>query len=466
MQNISDRIIFSRDKYQLPDIEMIVEFILDDTYIYTKKSLLIIESVRRIDQIDSAHEVKRYIRPQLLIIQGILSYFSGYPFTVYEHFSGTSEMVKNKDNVLKVLKCNKLIIEGNDYSKDLDTLLEKLGSLEYKSLTITLLDRWRKAIYMEKESEVNTYHDESILTHFHILELLVGYYYKNYKEESSKQIEDFVKNFALNTMNLRGNNLVETVNSKTKILNELLISEEASIATKINYFLKQYNMLDDQTYSLVNKLVKIRNAIAHGRIIYREKLIWPLPPFFNLTKDSHPIVHILSIFTARAIALHLGLFAWKNEWEIAHHELSPSDEFLVSFIKNAEEYTKLSSSELIMGSYNGITVPAIVEFFIENPKKCSFSDLEIVLAKVIKEIKITEENSSELFLASLILGDSPDGELSAISRRNVEIVYENEWLEYPDIKDILRYFNFCGLKIKWFETWLQVGGQINVNRKK
>lgn len=466
MKDFSDRIIFSRDECQLPDIQMNVKFRLHDTCVYTKGNKLIIESVRRVDQIDSTHEIKRYIRPQLLIIQGILSYFSGSPFTVYDFYSGTTSVVDNKDNVLKRFKENKLIIEGNNYSKDLETLLEKLGGREQKSLVITLLDRWRKALYMLAESEVNTYHDEAILTYFHILELLVGYYYEDFKKEANKQITDFIKSFASETLNQRGNNLEETVNSKSKILKELLISEEASITTKIIYFLKQYNILDDQTYSLVSKLVKIRNAIAHGRIIYRDKLIWPLPPFFNLTNNSHSVIQMLSIFTARAIALHLGLNAWEKEWEEVHRELDPSDEVIYSFIKNVEEYTKVSPSDLIIGNYKGIRISSIIDFFIENPKKCSYSDLERVLSMVIKETRIIEGNSSQLFLASVILGDSSDDELSAISKRNVEIVHKNEWFEYSNIKDILRYFDYCGMKIKWFETWLQEGGHISIKRKK
>ncbi|KAB2447021.1 hypothetical protein ACQCWD_20700 [Bacillus thuringiensis] len=466
MKDFSDRIIFSRDEYQLPDLQMNVKFRLHDTCVYTKENKLIIESVRRVDQIDSVNEINRYIRPQLLIIQGILSYFSGYPFTVFEVQSSTTSIADDKNKSLTNFKENKLIIENDDYSKDLETLLEKLDSREQKPLVITLLDRWRKAIYMQSESEVNTYHDEAILTHFHILELLVGYYYDNFRKEANKQITDFIKSFASETLNQKGNKLEETVISKSKILKELLISKEASIVTKISYFLKQYNILDDQAYSLVSKLVKIRNAIAHGRIIYREKLIWPLPPFFNLTHNSYSIIQIISIFTAKAIALHLGLNAWEKEWKELHQELHPSEEVLYSFIKNVEEHAKVSPSDLITGNYKGIRISLIVDFFIENPKKCSYSELENVLSIVIKDTRITEENTFQLFLASVILGDSLDDDLSAISKKNVEIVHKNDWYSYSNIKDILRYFDYCGIEIKWFETWLQEGGHISIKKEK
>lgn len=462
MKPILDKVIFSRDEWNLPDIKIDTEFKIDNTHVYTLDGKLIIESVREIDEIDSSHEIKRYIRPQLLIIQGVLSYFSAFPFTVYDLNVGITTWFNNKEKSLKAIEHNKLIIEGKDYTKDLNIMLEKLSSRDQRSLVITLLDRWRKAIFMQLESEVNTYHDEAILTHFHILELLVDHYYDSFRKEAIEEITEFVKKFASEILNQRGNNYTDTVNSKTKILKEVLISEEMSVGTKLIHLLKQYNMLDDKTYSLVNRLVKIRNSIAHGRIIYRDKLIWPLPPFFNLTTNSDFVLQTFSIFTARLIALHLDISTWGNEWKELHQELTPSDEVLVSFVKSSTEYMEVSPSELIIGSYKGVKVSTVVDFFIENPKKCSFVNLEKVLGDVIKEIEITEENTEQLFMASIILGDSLDSELSSISKKNVETIHSNRWLDYSNIKDILRYLDFHGIKVNWFKSWLQEGGHINI----
>ncbi|WP_020062090.1 hypothetical protein [Bacillus sp. 123MFChir2] len=459
MSDNLERVVFSRNEYDI-ELKMDIEFKFENTYVFSKEKKLIMESIRVIPSIDGPHEINRYIRPQILIIQGILSYFSGIPFTIYEHRAGEVNVVNTENEVNKELKKQKLIIEGVDYSDDLHVLLDKLSEPKSKSLVITLLDRWRKARYMEMESEVDIYHDEVILTYFHILELLVEGYYENLKKEADKQIKNFVGEFTSKILNQRGNSLNNTVNSKFKLLKSLLVSEEMSIASKINYFLKSYNMLDDQTYFLVNKLVKIRNAVAHGRITYKDKVIWMLPPFFNLTNNSDSIISIISVFTARAIGLHLGLKAWENDWEHVYIHLSPPDEVLSSFMKDENQHINVSALDLIQGTNKKIKVSYIVDFYIENNKKYQYSVLEVILSKVLKEISIDEENCFELFLASVLMGDSEDEELSNISRANVEAVHQNDWYGYSNIKDIYRYFEYHGIHVQWFEEWLQSDGHI------
>ncbi|MFB8733579.1 hypothetical protein ACEQPO_05330 [Bacillus sp. SL00103] len=175
------RVIFYKDVYYLPIIDdFIVEFKLNDTTVYTKDNQLIIECIKTIDSIDSPLEIKRYTRPALLVIQGILCYFTGQIFTIYEFEKGETQIVESGVNPSKNIECTVFSLEGLDHSKDLNLLLEKLKDKRFKTLIITLLDRWRKALYMVGESEVDTFHDEAILTHFHILELVVDYYYKRF----------------------------------------------------------------------------------------------------------------------------------------------------------------------------------------------------------------------------------------------------------------------------------------------
>lgn len=450
------RTIYCKEFFELPEGTHIeVEFRLNETYVYTSKGQLIIESIKEINQIDGPHEINRYIRPDLLVIEGILSYFTGSLFTVYQLTSSEQQISDENQTLFEEAPRAKIIVEGNDYSNDLDTLLFKLGKIEFKSLIITLLDRWRKALYMVSESEVNTFHDEAILTHFHIFELLVGYYYEDFQKEAHEKTKEFLISFASETLNQRGSNLENTVNTKFKLLKGILVSDEASITTKINYFLKQYGILDDQTYALISRLVKIRNSIAHGRITYKDKLIWPLPPFFNLTNESNVVIPQISIMTARAIALHLGLNTWKEEWEVTHVSLPPSDEVLSQFIGEEKEHVEASSIELLNGEYKNITVISIIQFFIENQKRYSLLDLENVLSKIIIEITINEENCEQLFLASVLLCDSEDHEISCIAKRNVAITHKNDWYGYSNIKDVVRYFDYYGITVRWLYSWIQ-----------
>jgi hypothetical protein len=458
-----ERIVYSKNFFELHDeseIDIEVEFRFNDTYVCTSEGQLIVESIKVIDQIDSPHELQRYIRPELLVIEGILSYFTGLLFTIYQKKKSELQIVEDKVEFYKEVARDRLVFESIDYSEDLSILLEKLEKREFKSLIITLLDRWRKALYMEFESEVNTLHDEAILTHFHIFELLVGYYYEDFKRDAQEKTKEFLITFASETLNQRGSNLENTVNTKFNLLKEILISDEASITTKINYFLKKYEILDDQSYALVNKLVKIRNSIAHGRITYKDKFIWPLPPFFNLTNESQIITSQIAIMTARAIALHLGLNVWKEEWEVTHKRLPPSDEVLLEFIKNENAHAEVSSMGLLNGEYKNITVFSVFNFFIENQKKCSLSDLEKVLSKTLKEITINEENCGQLFLPSVIICDSEDHELSCIAKKNVELTHQNDWYEYSNIKDIVRYFEYQGITVQWLYSWIEGKGHL------
>jgi len=455
----SKRLVYSKEEHELEGIDIDADFRVEDSHIYIQNKKLFIESIHEVEKIDSTMEISRYIRPRMLVVQGILTFFSGYCFTVFQKVSSNTQIIDSREGVLKEVANNKLIIEGQDFSEDLNILLSKLGNSKEKPMVITLLDRWRKALFMESESEVNTYHDEAILTHFHILELLASNYYEQYKKEASKEIKDFIDAFAYNVMNQRGNNLTQTINSKSKLLNEILINEETSISTKINYFLKQFNILDDQSYSLVNKLVKIRNAIAHGRIIYRDKLIWPLPPFFSLTTiDSNYILSVISTFSARAISLDLGLNAWDKEWAEVHKSLPPSDEVINIFLKDVNEQSKVLPLDLVIGKYKAITISSIVDYYINNNKKCGFSDIENVLAKVVGNVEVDEDNAHELFFLSVILADSNEEDIAAVSKKNVELIHTNEWYPYSNIKDIFRYFEYCDIRLVWFVEWLNGGG--------
>lgn len=453
------RVIFYKDVYDLPIMDdFIVEFKLNDTTVYTKDNQLIIECIKTIDSIDSPLEIKRYTRPDLLVIQGILCYFTGRIFTIYEFKKGETQIVESGVNPSKNIECTVFSLEGLDHSKDLNLLLEKLKDQRFKTLIITLLDRWRKALYMVGESEVDTFHDEAILTHFHILELLVDYYYKDFKKEANEEIERFLISFSSDVLNQSGNTRESTISSKLKILKEVLISDEVSIATKITYFLKRHSMLDERTYSLVNKIVKIRNSIAHGRMAYKEKLIWPLPPFFNVSSvNTQIIISQIQVLTARAIAVHLGLDSWKEDWKFIHNTLPPSDEVLMNFLKNSDEHKKIFGSDLIDGTYKNITVDSLVGYYIDNKSKYSITDLEQVLCKTLIEIPITEENSSLLFLASVLLSDSANEELSSISKNNVKLVHKYEWYGYSNIKDIVRYFDFYDIEVKWLYSWIEEG---------
>lgn len=413
------RIVFCKNIYEIPNIiDIEICFTFKDSNIYTVGHQLVIESMKMIDSLDSPYEIHRYTRPQIIIIEGILSYFTGHLFTIYEHEGSEIQLVKKEVGTLRGIESVILKFDGLDHSQDLTILLEKLKEQRYESLIITLLDRWRKALYMLSESEVDTFHDEAILAYFHILELIVGCYYNDFKMEASEEIKRFLTDFSSDILNQSDIVRENTINSKFNILKEVLINNEATISTKINYFLKRHGLLDERTISLVSKIVKIRNSIAHGRIVYKEKLIWPLSPFFNITSNESSMITVqIQFLTARAIALHIGLDIWKNQWEDVYQILPLSNTILKQFIKKIDEHDLMDGIDLLKGTYENITIASLVDYYIENKSQCSFSELEKVLSRTLKEVQINEDNSDQLFLASVLMCDSEDKELSAISQK-------------------------------------------------
>lgn len=98
----------------------------------------------------------------------------------------------------------------------------------------------------------------------------------------------------------------------------------------------------------IKKIPNPFNLVSHTDIL---NLLWPLPAFFNLMNELNLVIPQISIITAKAIALHLGLNTWKEEWELTHVSLPPSDEVLSQFIGEEKEHVEVSSIELLNGEY-------------------------------------------------------------------------------------------------------------------
>jgi hypothetical protein len=449
---MEERNILAINKFSKGEYEAILEtnFIFNDTHVYSNGENIIFKSIKTVDHIDSSHEINRYIRPDVITIQGILCYFTGYPFTIYENVNSCTDIIEPTEK--HEIGETKLLINGTDYSLELQKLLSKLINKSERSFIITVLDRWRKAQFMVRESDINTFHDESLLTYFHILELIASQYYDNFKSDAVQKINSFISSYVDDILLLRGNSAEDAKNSKVKILKEILLTDSVSISTKINYFLKQHNLLDNKTYTYVSKLKDIRNAIAHGRIVFRDKLLWPLPPFFFLTNDSHLRIEEAAIFTARSIDLILGTDVWKEHWESIHQYLYPPPESIRKFIL---EKPRVSSEDFFNGSYYDVTPLAIIDYFINNPKKVTIDRLGEIFAIIFEEVEANEENSFEMFIAAIVVADSEIPRISAQAKEIVEFIVSNCLHGFSNIKDALRYLNYFGINPVWFREWIE-----------
>ena len=156
----------------------------DELYSENSLQYLVVESFFNLKAYDSLLEGSAKIRPDILIILGILSFLTNESFIPANcfdsHLSRVEHHFSNKGEK-GFLKFN-----GFDLSDDLNKILEliKEFSLERQILSFTLFERWRKALYLEKESEDGEiFIDESVLAYVHILEILAD----EFKGELDKQ---------------------------------------------------------------------------------------------------------------------------------------------------------------------------------------------------------------------------------------------------------------------------------------
>ncbi len=426
---------------------------------------LLIETESQLDKIDSVLETARYSRPRVLIILSVLSFLSGRAFTIYEiKGSRSHKLNKSQTGIPNKVEVSDFIIEGKDKSKDLLRLLLILSSNDEdtRRLAASLLDRWRKALYLKEQSDAQLYSDESLLAYFHILELLSNYYQEQLIVESENKLNNFLINLFSDSFKLRGNHLEQEKNQKFRQLRSLLLADgQLSVFSKICYSLDQLGMLDTKTQTLVSTLVKARNEVTHVRQVYQDKFIWPLPPFFPLDKDSDEHVWEIELLSARAIASHMGLDAWKEEWEDLHRQLHPPIEIIQSFIEK-ECFQKISSKQFIKGNYEGVRPSSIIDLYLS--KKLTLHQTEVTLRSLLIDTQVNKNNAHELFIAALLFADSPDEKLSEKCKLIVIKIHEHEWIYYSNIKDILRYLEYRGFSPKWLRSWIESKDHVKIRK--
>lgn len=256
-----------------------------------------------------------FVRPKYLNLLGIISFLVSEPFTVFD----TDPFSSDTDNILDRLKVglqNRLIIDDVDLTDNLNEFLDKLENLEKeeKSLLFSLLDRWRKARHMEKESEKRfLYEDEATLSYFHVLELLGNVYSEDLLIKAKDLIKDFSNAFNSSILSLHVNALENENNAKIKLLEGILI-KDISVTSKILFFLKHFKLYDNRIAFWIRNLVEARNSVAHVRRVHYEKAIFPVKPFFPLISNNLYALGFLRILTAKAISSHIGISLYTTEW--------------------------------------------------------------------------------------------------------------------------------------------------------
>lgn len=408
-----------------------------------------------VEVFDSAHESARYSRPKLLVALGVLSFISGRHFSVYEVTSSSSSVSNVKENEIKEVKC---FFDGNDYSNQLEVICNNINTetVSKNTLLFSLLDRWRKAQHQLIESEgQGLFEDESLLSFFHILELLVSEYQDEQKTEAKEKIDIFLNDLMSTTFKYRGPSLEGKINEKNKVLKDILLSGDLmSVGSRINYMFEKQGLIDERVQYLLEELIAARNSIAHGRQVFRDRLIWPLPPFFMLHANHFNLGYFICILTARSIACHYKLDLWKSEWEDVLNELSPPLDVVRSFIKN-KRYQDLPTESFFSGDIDRVTPASIVDAYIKG--KIKFPDFESCFIEHINDINLTDEDVTcigEPLYILMFLADSESKEVSEYSKKNIQSIYDNKSFSMPNIKDYLRFVEHYNIKLNWFREWI------------
>ena len=406
-----------------------------------------------LEDYDSAMEAARYSRSELLVILDIISFFIGNSMTVYDSNEVKSEKcsdnIDDKDNNLVKLK-----ICGVDYTQQLIVLIERLKS--DTGLLVSMLDRWRKADYLtEQSNDANLLHDEAILSYFHILELFGENYGKELKNQldnnMSIMLQDyFEKNYFLDEIAIENK-----VIAIKKIVGQALMDGGLTLASKVKYFLKKVDLLDANLSYFIDTAIGTRNSIAHGRITFQKKLIYPLPPFFCLAKDSYDILDMLKFLTGRMIAIYIGIDCWRDEWNEARKYLLPPKNVIKKFFENPELFQNLNSESLCKGNKEHITWNSIFNHYVKEPRKFKIDLLQRAVGECFLETIITEENGYDIFNISVILCDSSDEKIKSKAIDNVNIAINRQWHGWSNHKDALRFLDYHDIEVVWYKNYLE-----------
>lgn len=407
-----------------------------------------------LEKYTSPSEVQRYSRGDNLVIQGIITFFTGFPLTVYHSNGGASgitpiEYVKQETH---------LKIDDVDYTNDLIILLDRLN--KEPEFVITLLDRWRKAIYLKEESyDADLYYDEATLSFFHIFELFgesVGDELKNKLENNIESMlyQHFKSYYFTETQTKR------MVEQNRKAVNNLLIGDHLSLAIKVKHFLQKYGLLDDNVAFFIDNMIKVRNAIAHGRITYRTVFMWPLPPFFNLSKDSYENIEFLFFLSAEMISKYIGISCWEEEWNEAKEFLMPPDHIISAFLEDSLVIENFNCDILIHGNKYNITWRTLFNYYVKKPKKTIRERIEIAMKDAFMNSHTDENNAPDIFNISIIFADSDDTDIMQKAIENIKLIISRTWCGWLNFKDAYTYLDFYSVPVVWYKAFLDNGDYI------
>ncbi|MCH2449839.1 MAG: hypothetical protein MK198_06790 [Gracilimonas sp.] len=380
-------------------------------------------------------------RPKYLAVLGVLSFISDEPFDVF----GPHTRSFVQPNGLEGFNSNsttKFKVENVDLTYELKEFLSEINGAKghEQSLIFSLLDRWRKGRYLEKENEQSLlYLDEATLSYFHVLELLGNNYSNEITSKLIEKIETLVDDVNSNLLFLTGDHLEQKNSEKTNLIKSVWTSE-ISIASKINYLLKKLDLYTKETAFWVKVLIDQRNSVAHGRRVHYDKAIFPVRPFFPLVFDDLYPLEYLRVFVAKVISRYLDIPFYNEEWEELNEWLIVD----LNTTKSNINHESFESSENLNDDAKKVLYGGLNYFILTNK-------IDIKEAHRFYEYYLNNEINNDDFLCSniealVILYEYQDDQklsdkiFSAF--RKIEELDCNPYLRFRDLMYYLDYYNF------------------------
>lgn len=412
--------------------------------------------------IDGALEAARHMRPTTLVLQGVLSFFAGTSVTIYAIDRGTKQAVASR-RIPNEFAVRRFEMKGQDLRTDAEKVLMRLQSQdEQADLVASVLDRWRRALYLAEtatreedaggDSPITA--EEIFLHFFHVIELLGDDALKKSVGKIETKVREFVDRFYSEEAMLTGGALKQKVAERHSVIYALL-SEDFSVTTKLLRLLSDADAADVRVRSFVSDVVKARNAIAHGRAVFRPKVTWPLPAFFPLHEQAGLLLPSLHVLSARLIAQHCGASLWSSEWSEVKAGL-PATASEVKRLLSSNQLDAVAPRSLVTGNHHGVSLPGLVAHYIEG--QLDYKTLEKIAGRCLLHVRVSESTASAMLDAAIILADSPDPRISRRARNIVRNVAATNWDPYANPKDFYRYVEHKGRKLTWYRDWLARSG--------
>ena len=244
------------------------------------------------------------------------------------------------------------------------------------------------------------------------------------------------------------------VRQNKKSINSLLIGNHLNLSIKIKFFLEKYKLLDDNVAFFIDNIIKVRNEIAHGRRTYQEVFLWPLPPFFSMSKNSYENVKFLSFLSAEMISKYIGISCWEKEWNEVKYFLMPPNHIISDFLEKKLVIDNFNYNMLVLGNKYNITWRTLFNYYVKKPEKKTREYMEVATKVAFINTLIDENNAPDVFNMSIIFTDSDDLDIKQKAIENVKTIISNNWYGWSNFKDAYIYLDYYSVKVAWYEDFL------------